>query len=347
MGSKIISEISNINRLGTHCSSTALRTLLNFYGYNCSEDMCLGLGAGLGFAYKTYQNIDYCFITGRNENIEEVCSGILGLHISTGKIDDSEAAWNIVRRYIDENIPVIVQLDMMFLPYIVEKLNLKKSFHFGAHEAIVIGYDLCKNTVLILDYLWNEIQEVSMEDFEKARSSILSPTPPGHGYKAILQGKNNIITKYEIYDAVKINIHKMKEPYGPNMGLSGIKLFRKDVLKWKKFLSNEYKYSYAYMAYVLIEKIGTGGGNFRRMYSRFLREAGDMTGVQEFRKAADIYMGLFKKWRNLASIFYQGSMDIAAGIYDVTENDLLILQQIYEKEEEAIGILNNIIIKGF
>lgn len=343
----MISKIINMNRIGSHCSSTALRTLLNTYGYNCTEDMCLGLGAGLGFCYKTYQNVDYCFITGRNENIEEICCGVLGLYFNTGKIDDSEAAWQIIQRYIDENIPVIIQLDMMFLPYLVKRLNLERSFHFGSHEAIIVGYDLCKNTVLLLDYLWDEIQEISMEDFMKARESVLSPISPEHGYKVILQGKNNVITKYEIYDAIKINVHKMKEPYGPNMGLSGIKLFRNDVLKWKRFLNNEYKYSFAYMAYILIEKIGTGGGNFRRMYSRFLKETAEMTGVQEFREVSSIYISLFKDWRNLANIFYQSSRNITSGIYNLNDNDLFIFHQIYDKEAESIDKLDQITKKGF
>src|SRR5881409_3788057 len=36
---------------GNHCGSTALRNLLAFHGAKISEEMALGLGAGLSFYY--------------------------------------------------------------------------------------------------------------------------------------------------------------------------------------------------------------------------------------------------------------------------------------------------------
>ena len=36
---------------GVHCGSVAVRDIVNFYDLNMSEELCFGLGGGLGFYY--------------------------------------------------------------------------------------------------------------------------------------------------------------------------------------------------------------------------------------------------------------------------------------------------------
>jgi hypothetical protein len=56
----------------------------------------------------------------------------------------------------------------------------------------------------------------------------------------------------------------------------------------------------ARFAYQVIERRGTGGGNFRLMYSRFLEEAG-------YSKAAPLAAAAARDWTELAAAFFAAS----------------------------------------
>lgn len=60
------------HRPGNHCGSTALRNLLAFDGIEISEEMALGLGAGVSFFYVALDGGSPSrFINGRTARLEE------------------------------------------------------------------------------------------------------------------------------------------------------------------------------------------------------------------------------------------------------------------------------------
>ena len=64
---KILEGVVKHHSVGSHCTTTILKTLSKHAGYSFSEDMCLGLSSGLGFTYQKYIGLNYYFFTGRNE----------------------------------------------------------------------------------------------------------------------------------------------------------------------------------------------------------------------------------------------------------------------------------------
>jgi hypothetical protein len=74
-------------------------------------------------------------------------------------------------------------------------------------------------------------------------------------------------------------------PLGDYEGLPGLRRFAAEVGSWPDVLS-DWQWS-ARFAYQTIERRGTGGGNFRAMYSCFLDEAGFLeAGLAEDAAAA-------------------------------------------------------------
>ena len=45
------------NKTGVHCGSVAIQNVINYYGVDYPEEMCFGLGAGLGFFIINYLNL--------------------------------------------------------------------------------------------------------------------------------------------------------------------------------------------------------------------------------------------------------------------------------------------------
>ncbi|MBU4560723.1 BtrH N-terminal domain-containing protein, partial [bacterium] len=50
------------HRVGVHCATTAFRNLFAYEGHYFSEDMCFGLGSGLGFTYWKDKRMPFPFV---------------------------------------------------------------------------------------------------------------------------------------------------------------------------------------------------------------------------------------------------------------------------------------------
>jgi hypothetical protein len=100
----------------------------------------------------------------------------------------------------------------------------------------------------------------------------------------------------------------MLEPeWGELAGLPAVRRLAADAADWPAE-AEDWQWC-ARFAYQVIERRGTGGGNFRLMYSRFLDEAGYADAAPLAREAA-------RDWTELAAAFF------AASERDVPEPEL-------------------------
>lgn len=339
----ILKNVIEKHRLGSHCGTTSLTVISNFYGHNFSEAMTFGLGAGIGFTYQKYAETDFYFFTGRNESLDINLTNILGGTIEIGSSDNKEDGFLAVKEFIDNGIPVILDLNVMHLPYFQQFMSGLGNVSFGLHNAVMVGYDLSKNLAYLVDHRWSDVIEISLDELAEARCSRNSPVNPRNGYKSIVLPSYSTNLNYEIEQAIKINIHRMKYPFAFKMGLDGIKMFSKECKKWKNTLSEKEKAETAQMATVFLEKLGTGGGNFRRMYSRFLKEAGKKIKDDRLIDVSKDYMCLFHKWRDVISYMDEAALDVSKGIFAGDKKVDDTLESIVELEFEAIRKLSNIV----
>lgn len=330
----IIDEYVKYHGIGSHCATTILRTITNAAGYRFSEAFCLGLASGLGYTYQKYTGVNYYFFTGRNECLEENIVNVLGGKILKGTSDDNAASWDRICHFLDKGIPVILEVDMMKLPYIKEKLNLKCEFHFGLHSLLVIGYD--QEYAYVLDYMWWKPIKVPILQLQEARNSQDAPVKPNNKWKVVFLQNNDLVDmKFVIKQAIRINMHKMKEPYAFKMGLDGLKIFLKEFENWFGRMSKVELQENFYMMSVLFEKVGTGGGNFRRMYGQFLDEANEVLKLNEINKASKVYTKSYQLWRKFAR-----DLEIASESTEIDKQTLIdTIRKIYEMELQAVNYL--------
>ena len=333
----ILEEYIKYHGIGSHCATTILRTLTNAAGYSFSEAFCLGLASGIGFTYQKYTGVDYYFFTGRNECLEENLVNVLGGKLLKGNSDNNEKSWSTICHYLDRGLPVILEVDMMKLPYIREKLNLKREFHFGLHSLLLIGYD--DENAYVLDYMWWKPIIVPIEQLKAARNSMDSPIRPHNRWKVIiLPPCKNVNYKFILKAAIRINMHKYKEPYAFKMGIDGLIIFQNEFVRWFKKIPMEELQTNFYMMSALFEKVGTGGGNFRRMYGQFLDEANKILDLPQIEQAAAVYTKAYRIWRQFSKLLEQSS---ESGVLD---KDTLVkyVRDLYKIELKGINLLSTV-----
>jgi hypothetical protein len=180
-------------------------------------------------------------------------------------------------------------------------------FHFGWHLVVVCGYDPEMEQVLIADRD-AELHPISMEDLEKARGSTYKPFPPQHKWYTFDFSQKRQPTADEVRQAITEQAELMLEPPISNIGIKGIHKAAKMTPKWPDSLDVDMLRMTLFNTHIFINADGgTGGGIFRYMFSRFLREAAKITDDPRLEKSADEFKRIGDEWERLGEWCLQAS----------------------------------------
>jgi hypothetical protein len=290
-----------VHKQGLHCGSTAMSNFFNYYGISLSEELCFGLGSGIGFGYYIFPELNPpVYITGRINDLEIFLCNNLNIEISLEANSDFDAVYNILKNKIDRKEPVIIWVDTYYLPY------FKSPYHFSVHRVILIGYD--EEYVYIADNEREEIQKVSFSDFKKARTEGNFPIPTENRYYEIKINKNLKPLELATRDALSKTCEIMLYSEEENNGIKGINKMAEDLLKWEEKLGENWKEA-AKTVYLISEKFGTGGGNFRNIYAKFLREIAEKIKNKKIEEAAEEMGKVAKLWEEAMSHLKESSKE--------------------------------------
>lgn len=263
------SEIAGFTHVpGNHCGSTALRNLLQFHGVPISEELAFGLGAGACFYYIPIDDQSPSrFTNGRTGRLEETFLKLTGAPLRLRTPEHPEDAWRLAAADIDEGRPTLLLTDLYYLDH------YGNSAHFPGHAVLLTGYD--DDHAYVADTNFEEIQRTSLEGLSKARFA-QHPFYPLSGHMFDLPD-GAAITLEELRGTAPVAIAEavrlMQEPQlGDFEGLPALRKFAAEVGSWPDAVA-DWQWC-ARFNYQVIERRGTGGGNFRAMYSRFLAEVG-------------------------------------------------------------------------
>jgi Butirosin biosynthesis protein H, N-terminal/Domain of unknown function (DUF4872) len=250
---------------GNHCGSTALRNLLRFHGVEITEEMALGLGAGVCFYYVALDGQSPSrFTNGRVGRLEEQFVELTGLPLVLSTNDDPVEAWEQARSVVDSGRPALLLTDLYYLDH------YGTSAHFPGHAVVLAGYD--DEFAYLSDTGFAELQTTRLESLAKARHGDLPIFPLAGHMLSVPDGAALGDPRRAAPAAIARNARQMLEPaLGEYEGLPALRRFATEVGDWPEQLG-DWQWC-ARFCYQVIERRGTGGGNFRRMYSRFLEEA--------------------------------------------------------------------------
>jgi hypothetical protein len=253
------------HRPGNHCGSTALRNLLAFSGTEISETMAFGLGAGACFYYVALDDQSPSrFTNGRTARLEEQLVELTGARLELSTDDNPDRAWDFARDVVDSGRPAILLTDLYYLDH------YGSSAHFPGHAVVLAGYD--DEVAYLSDTAFDELQTTRLENLKRARHAQLPVFPlAGHMF-SVPDSKPIGDLRDSIPAAIERCASRMLEPpLGDYEGLPALRRFAGEVGKWPDEI-DDWQWC-ARFNYQVIERRGTGGANFRRMYARFLAEA--------------------------------------------------------------------------
>lgn len=291
-----------------HCVTGSMRHVYEFHDYPVSEDILLGLGAGVGFIYWHMKGMPP-FLGGRantgrpgEEGLEKTAGRRTGVAVECLQTASASKAEKALRDALLHG-PAMIRVDMGFLPY----LRLPAGYHFGGHVVVVAGYDADAKHALIADRD-GQLHRVSADDLALARGSKFKPFPPGNALFAFDFSAKRPPTANEVRQAIGEVVKGMLHAPISNLGVRGIHKAAACVGKWAKTMSADELRRACFNAFVFIDSTGgTGGGIFRYMYGRFLKQAATITGEPGLEAVGQELIAIGHRWQEVAQLFKAAS----------------------------------------
>jgi len=317
-----------------------MRNVYEFNDHPVSEEMLLGIGGGVGFIYWHMKGM-MPFIGGRANargEFEPLAGQRTGVVVEAHSTSSARRAERTMLATLEAGQPVMMQCDMGYLPYFDFG---GREYHFGGHVVVVCGFDGPARRVLVADR--DGAHPVSMGALSQARGSTHQPFPPCNTwYSFDFSGKRQP-TAQEVRQAIAEQAQGMLEPPISNFGVAGIRTAAKRLLKWPDAMPEDALRATLFNAYMFIDATGgTGGGIFRTMFSRFLREAAGITTDVRLNESADEFRRIGDAWQRMAETFRQAAeVEAPASMLPETTAPLL---ELADREEAAWTRLRQLVV---
>jgi hypothetical protein len=310
-----------------HCVTGSMRHIYAFNSHDVSEELLLGLGEGVGFMY-WHAHGQPPFLGGRAVSkpaMEDLAGQRTGVKIASHNTSSTLKAHRTLMELLSLDQPVMLQVDMGFLPYFDFGGH---EYHFGGHVVVACGYDQARDQVLIADR--DGLHPVPLADLERARNSIFKPFPPRNGWWTFDFDQYRPPAPAEIQSAIAAQACGMLTPPIRNFGIEGIRLAAKRIPGWPSGMSLQEVRQALFNAYIFISPVGgSGGGLFRYMFSRFLKQAAVLIKDERLNASAEAFDRIGDAWESLAAWAKEvsGAPDPRARLGECTAPLLAIAEQ--------------------
>ncbi len=324
------------HRPGHHCGSTSLRNLADYYGWAYDEPSCFGLASGLGFTFFDLPESPHRAFFGRPLWLERAFFERLAIghdHRSGQDWDDFLAS---LQARLDADDPALVFTDIFYLDY------YQTDTHFAPHSLLAIGYDEDDETVLLADSEFETPQRLPVARLRAAMTS--EYMLPDHTRSLVVTDPNPGATFAEAAPmAIAETARYMLDPpavdreLGPGThGLAGIRAFADELPDWTAFEDPQWTVRFAYQN---VERRGTGGGCFRRMYAEFLDAAAEavpsvpQTAADEMADIAADWTAVGETLKRASECDDTAEMDpylteAADGVHDLADREQRLFEEL-------------------
>lgn len=292
-----------------HCVTGSMRHIYVYNGHNISEEMLLGIGAGVSFSYWHFKG-QPPFLGGRGnvgmagqEGLEKTAGRRTGVVVEKYRTGSAKKAETALLDMLAAGQPVMLALDMGYLPYFDFGGT---EYHFGGHAVVACGYDPDSREALIADR--DGLHPVPMEALARARGSKHRPFPPEHEWYTFDFSNKRQPTAGEVRQAILEQAQPMIEPPISNIGIKGIRKAGQAVPRWGESMTGEELRGALFSTYIMLTPTGgCGGGAFRYMLSRFLAEAATLAAEPRLAESADEFQRIGDGWQALGEWFQHAS----------------------------------------
>lgn len=299
---KIILPNVQVKR-GDHCESAAMLNAMRYLGYPVNETMIVGGGGALGF---DYQKGIFPFLGARSQNMREVFAGGSSIKWHAVKPATPEESWEGVVELLQRGIPVVLRVDMRYLPYRYGGKYGPSYMSFGWHMITLFGMDLEKGMAYVSDREYDTIQAIRLQDLDKARASKTKVFPPCREFSWVEPMPQN----YKLnWDKLTRNaVHQLVQNLEPSSsglgGLNDLKALPDNIRRIETYATNRWLLPAIFSSlHGYIEDFGTGGAAFRIMVRDFFEEASGSLTTTDFEAAITALNESITAWHGLSGEF--------------------------------------------
>ncbi len=292
-----MTELGFKHKMGAHCESGTITSLLNFGGLEITEPLVFGISSGIFFGY-FHKMKAFAFPTFivRNKpgQMRVDIEKRLGVKFKTYQFKDTALAKTVLDGLIDKRIPTACQVDFFYLDYVPSWERV----HINVHFMVVVG--LTGTRYLISDAYFPKMVELEATSLEKGRFAGGEMSPKGFLYHV-----DRIPAEVDLKQAVVKGIRKacfnmLKIPI-PFLGIRGMRMFSRKILEWPSMARDVEHLSHEIMKInILLEDQGTGGAGFRFIYATFLQQASEILNKPELRDLSAELMLIGDGWREIS-----------------------------------------------
>ncbi|WP_374713076.1 BtrH N-terminal domain-containing protein [Symbiobacterium terraclitae] len=326
---------------GSHCESTAMRNWLAHLGIELSEELCLGIGCGLGFTYFRMPGMPHFLVMGRGDDLEFHLADNLGLILEMHKPGGRDP-WIPVKELLDAGEPVLVDVDVRHLEYIRRSDSWPEGVGFGGHKMMLVGYDEEAGVAYAHDYAWWDRLTIPLADLAAARLAAGGVTEPeGKWYTLSRPRGLEPDLPRAVRSALAGTVHRLLHPWDKFHGLPAIRGLMEELPLWPRLLGEERARTSARLAYIMFDVAGTGRGCFRRIYGRFLLEAAPLVDEPELEALGRHYLQLAKLWSQLSAMLREAGEGRPCPVFEGKAGSLLA--EIARGETEGASRLEEVV----
>jgi hypothetical protein len=325
------------HRLAGHCASGAFRDLFEYRGYRhagapLSEAMVFGLGAGLDLMYLPRPgHAPPLYLGGRGAGLEESLLSRIGGTLTRRAEPDDTAAWAWVQAKLDRGEPVPMVGDCQKLEYLRTRTSMPQ------HVFVVTGYD--DTHALVADNDRAEIQRCSFDSLREARRARGFPLPAMNvtfeiDWPASLPPLETLVPAAIAQSAAWLRAPSgwPTEAFGRDtFGQQAMARLEHNAAQWSSTPPAP-RETLAQLVWIYIEKAGTGGGFFRRLYRDFLGEAQALLPSAALADAHRHYAALADGWTEAGTLAGAGRFEDASAA----------LVRLARAEQEGIALLERV-----
>jgi len=292
-----MSTIPFNHKMGAHCESGTVASLLNHAGLEITEPMVFGIASGIFFGY-FHKHKAFTFpvfiVRNRPGEMRKNIRKRLGIKFKTFSYKDSQSGMQALDELLEKNIPVASQVDFYYMDYV----PTWEQVHINVHFMIVIGKE--GSTYIISDSYFPKPVELKEESLLRGRFAGGNMSPKGFLFYPEHIPENTDYSKPIIKGIKKACFNMLNIPV-PFIGIKGIRLFARKVVDWPSLARDTDHLSHEVMKInILLEDQGTGGAGFRYMYATFLQQASDILNNPDLKELSGELMSIGDGWREIS-----------------------------------------------
>jgi hypothetical protein len=190
-------------------------------------------------------------------------------------------------------VPVLLNVELSRLPYYHSRTP------FPGHRVVLAGYDDTRAVAFLADNAFESLQEIPFDALRDARYAPVASTlfPLRNDWLVVKSARAHTPLADALWVALRENARGMLYERDPHAGILGMKTLADDFVNWGDAADWQFC---ARFGYQIIERRGTGGGAFRKMYAQYLREAEAIVPMLRAAQLPDAMAEIAEAWTALA-----------------------------------------------